>query len=195
MFGFIAAVLGVVQAVPQVHKIRRLGHGRGVSMTMWILMTGSSAAWLGHGIRLGSPSLIASTVASAVINLMVVMALAESSRTVVVRFVVLSTLMVVFTATFPLWMTSTVLFAFTLSRLPQIAQSWKSKRLGTPGSAVSMGMLALSVACLAAWAVYSILWGSFVLIGTTMIAMMTVLVVAYLELTNDANRTKSHVSA
>lgn len=185
-FGFIAAVLGVIQAWPQARKIRQLGHGHGVSVTMWVLMTGSSAAWLGHGIRLGSPSLIASTVASAVMNVLVVLALTTSPKTVLVRFVVLSAVVVIAMATLPLWATTPVLFAFTLSRVPQIARSWKLKRQGIPGSAVSMGMLGLSVASLLAWEVYSILWKSWVLVGTTTLALTSVLLVAYLELSHGA---------
>jgi uncharacterized protein with PQ loop repeat len=192
VFGFIAAVLGVLQAWPQARKIRQLGHGHGVSLTMWVLMTGSSAAWLGQGIRLGSPSLITSTVASAGMNLLVVLALTQSPRVVVTRFVVLSTVVVVAIATLPLWFTTPVLFAFTLSRLPQIARSWKSKKHGIPGSAVSMGMLSLSIACLLVWEVYSILWKSWVLIGTTTVALSTSLLVAYLYLSNAKNHKKVH---
>lgn len=189
VFGFIAAVLGVLQAWPQVRKIRVLGHGHGVSLAMWVLMTGSSAAWLGHGIRIGSPSLIASTVASAVMNLAVVLALTSSPRTVVLRFAVLSSATVAAMASLPLAVTTPVLFAFTLSRVPQIARSWRSKRDGVPGSAVSMGMLSMSIACLVAWGVYSVLWQSWVLVGTTALALITAVLVAYLELSNTANRT------
>ena len=192
-FGFVAAVLGVIQAWPQARKIRQLGHGHGVSVAMWVLMTGSSAAWLGHGIRLGSPSLIASTVASAFMNVLVVLALTTSPKIVLIRFVVLSTAVVVAMATLPLWATTPVLFAFTLSRLPQIARSWKLKKQGIPGSAVSMGMLGLSIASLIAWEVYSILWKSWVLVGTTTLALTSVLLVAYLELSHGAN--KGHTTA
>jgi uncharacterized protein with PQ loop repeat len=192
-FGFVAAVLGVLQAWPQARKIRTLGHGHGVSITMWILMTGSSAAWLGHGIRIGSPSLIASTVASALMNLTVVLALTSSPRVIVFRFTVLSSVTVLLIATLPLWITTPILFAFTLSRVPQIHRSWTSKRNNVPGSAVSMGMIALNVACLLAWEVYSILWKSPVLIGTTTIALALTLFVAYLEITNSANKQKLQI--
>lgn len=188
VFGFIAAVLGVLQAWPQVRKIRVLGHGHGVSVAMWVLMTGSSAAWLGHGLRISSPSLIASTVASALMNLAVVLALTDSPRKVMARFVVLSMAIVAGMAWLPLFVTTPVLFAFTLSRIPQIARSWKSKRDGVPGSAVSMGMLSISIACLLAWEVYSVLWRSWVLVGTTTVALCTALIVAYLELSNTANK-------
>lgn len=191
VFGFVAAVLGVLQAWPQARKIRQLGHAHGVSVTMWVLMTGSSAAWLGHGLRIGSPSLVASTVASAGMNLLVVLALTHSPRTVIARFVVLSTAVVIAMATLPLWITTPVLFAFTLSRLPQIARSWKSKKQGIPSSAVSMGMLSLSIACLLAWEVYSILWKSWVLVGTTTVALSTSLLVAYLEISHARNQKKT----
>lgn len=192
-FGFVAAVLGVLQAWPQARKIRTLGHGHGVSITMWILMTGSSAAWLGHGIRIGSPSLIASTIASALMNLTVVLALTSSPPKVVMRFLVLSSVTVILMATLPLWITTPILFGFTFSRVPQIHRSWKSKRNKVPGSAVSMGMIMLNIACLLAWEVYSILWKSPVLIGTTTIALVLSLLVAFLELSHSANNQKSSI--
>jgi uncharacterized protein with PQ loop repeat len=195
VFGFVAAVLGVLQAWPQARKIRSLGHGHGVSIAMWILMTGSSAAWLGHGIRIGSPSLIASTVASALMNLTVVLALTSSPRVVIVRFVALSSITILFIATLPLWITTPILFSFTLSRLPQIHRSWVSKKNNVQGTAVSMGMIVVNIACLVAWEVYSILWKSPVLIGTTTIALILAVLVAYLEISNSANSKKSAISA
>jgi uncharacterized protein with PQ loop repeat len=188
VFGFVAAVLGVLQAWPQARKIRTLGHGHGVSITMWILMTGSSAAWLGYGIRIGSPSLIASTVASIFMNSMVLLALTSSPRVIIFRIAALSSATALLIATLPLWMTTPILFAFALSRVPQIHRSWVSKRNKVPGSAVSMGMISLSIACLVAWEVYSILWKSPVLIGTTTVALISAVLVAYLELSHSANK-------
>ncbi len=188
VFGFVAAVLGVLQAWPQARKIRTLGHGHGVSITMWILMTGSSAAWLGYGIRIGSPSLIASTVASIFMNSMVLLALTSSPRVIIFRIAALSSATALLIATLPLWITTPILFAFALSRVPQIHRSWVSKRNKVPGSAVSMGMISLSIACLVAWEVYSILWKSPVLIGTTTVALISAVLVAYLELSHSANK-------
>jgi uncharacterized protein with PQ loop repeat len=188
VFGFVAAVLGVLQAWPQARKIRTLGHGHGVSITMWILMTWSSAAWLGYGIRIGSPSLIASTVASIFMNSMVLLALTSSPRVIIFRIAALSSATALLIATLPLWMTTPILFAFALSRVPQIHRSWVSKRNKVPGSAVSMGMISLSIACLVAWEVYSILWKSPVLIGTTTVALISAVLVAYLELSHSDNK-------
>jgi uncharacterized protein with PQ loop repeat len=121
-------------------------------------------------------------------NLTVVLALTSSPRVVIFRFTVLSSVTVLLIATLPLWITTPILFAFTLSRVPQIHRSWKSKRNKVPGSAVSMGMITLSIACLVAWEVYSILWKSPVLIGTTTVALIGAVLVAYLELSNPANK-------
>ena len=79
-FGYLAAALGVLQAWPQTRKVRALGHGRGVSITMWVMMSTSNAAWLGYGVRIGSPSLVTSTIASACLNLSVVLALVDNRR-------------------------------------------------------------------------------------------------------------------
>jgi hypothetical protein len=51
-----------------------------------------------------------------------------------------------------------------------------------------MGMISLSIACLVAWEVYSILWKSPVLIGTTTVALISAVLVAYLELSHSANK-------
>jgi uncharacterized protein with PQ loop repeat len=187
-FGYVAAMLGVLQAWPQTRKVRSLGHGRGVSITMWVMMSTSNAAWLGYGFRIGSPSLITSTVASACLNLSVVLALVENRRLVLLRWVPVALVMAVGSALLPGWLVTPVLFVFTLSRVPQIMRSWKSRRDGVSGSAVSMGSVATSMACLVSWEFYSFLLASPTLIGTTSVALMTNIIVAYLELTNTASR-------
>lgn len=188
-FGYVAAVLGVLQAWPQTRKVRSLGHGRGVSIAMWVMMSTSSAAWLGYGFRIGSPSLIASTVASGCLNISVVMSLTDNRRTVLIRWVPTALAMGFGSALLPGLVVTPVLFGFTLSRVPQIIRSWKSRRDGIGGSAVSMGSVAMSMACLVSWEFYSFLLKSPTLIGTTTIALITNILVAWLELTNRARVT------
>lgn len=185
-FGYVAAVLGVLQAWPQTRKVRSLGHGRGVSIAMWMMMSTSNAAWLGYGVRIGSPSLVTSTIASACLNLSVVLAIVERRRTVLVRWVPVALVMGFGSALLPGWVVTPALFVFTLSRVPQIMRSWTSRRDGVAGSAVSMGSVATSMACLVCWESYSFLLRSPTLVGTTSLALVSNIVVAYLELTNPA---------
>lgn len=187
VFGFVAAVLGVLQAWPQTARVRRLGHGRGVSLAMWLMMTGSSSVWLGYGLRIGSPSLIVSTLATGAMNMTVVLALRAGSRGTLPGLVLGFATGTAAIALMPPWFAAPVLYAFTLSRMPQVVRSWKSRRDGIVGSAVSMGSLAMSMACLLCWEVYSVLHASPTLIGTTTVALLTNAAVAWLELGNRAS--------
>ena len=193
VFGFIAAALGVMQGLPQARRVKSLGHSRGVSLAMWMLMTSSSAAWLGYGIRTGSPSLIVSTVATGLINARVVLAITDDARRVVPRILAAFLVVVAVAVVGPLWVVNPALFAFTLSRVPQIIRSWRSRRTGLESSAVSVGSIALSMGCLLSWEVYSVLLRSPTLIGTTTMALMTNIVVAWLELSG-RNRAREHAA-
>jgi len=184
VFGFVAAVLGVLQAWPQTVRVRRLGHGRGVSLAMWLMMTGSSSVWLGYGLRIGSPSLIVSTLATGVMNMTVVLALRLGSRCTLPGMLLGFAAGTAGIALMPPWFAAPVLYAFTLSRMPQVVRSWKSRRDGVTGSAVSLGSVGMSMACLLCWEVYSVLHGSPTLIGTTTVALCTNIAVAWLELGN-----------
>jgi uncharacterized protein with PQ loop repeat len=191
-FGFVAAALGVLQALPQTLRVRRLGHGRGVSLAMWLMMTGSSSVWLGYGLRIGSPSLIVSTVATGAMNMTVVLALTAGRRGFLPGMLALFAAGSAVTALAPGWIVTPVLYAMTLSRMPQVVRSWKSRRDGVTGSAVSLGSVATSMACLLCWEAYSILLASPTLIGTTTVALCTNIAVAWLEL---GNRSSSRTSA
>lgn len=187
VFGFVAAVLGVLQAWPQTVRVRRLGHGRGVSLAMWLMMTGSSSVWLGYGLRIGSPSLIVSTLATGAMNMTVVLALRAGSRGTLPGLVLGSAAGTAAIALMPPWFAAPVLYAFTLSRMPQVVRSWKSRRDGVTGSAISLGSVGMSMACLLCWEIYSVLHGSPTLIGTTTVALCTNIAVAWLELGNRAS--------
>jgi uncharacterized protein with PQ loop repeat len=189
IFGFIAAILGVMQGIPQARRVRSLGHSQGVSLAMWMLMTSSSAAWLGYGIRTGSPSLVVSTLATGVINARVVLAITADARRVAPRIALVFAAVVVTASIGPLWVVNPALFAFTLSRVPQILRSWRSRREGTGSSAVSIGSIAVSMGCLVSWEFYSVLLRSPTLIGTTTLALTTNIIVAWLELSGRPART------
>lgn len=191
LFGFIAAILGVIQAWPQARRVRALGHSQGVSLAMWMMMAASSACWLGYGLRESSPSLIASTVASGFMNMNVVVAISGRPRVIIPRMVPILAAGLFGVWFLPSWLTSPVLFAFTLSRAPQIVRSWRSRKAGISETAVSLGWLAMGFACLVSWEVYSVLLRDAVLIGTTTTAMVTNSVVAWLEITNPARRSRT----
>lgn len=186
IFGFAAAVQGVLQGWPQARKVRALGHSTGVSLAMWMMMTASSAAWLGYGLRTASPSLIASTVATGIINANVVLAISNDRAGLAARMAGLFAGVTAAAALLPLWAVNPLLFFFTLSRVPQVLRSWKSRRAGAAGTAVSFASNALSLGCLTCWMAYSVLLASPTLIGTTAIALTLNVVVIWLEAANSS---------
>ena len=184
VFGFVAAILGVVQALPQARRVRSLGHSQGVSIVMWSMMVGSSAAWLGYGFRISSPSLIASTVASAVMNMNVVVAVLGRPRTIIPRFAAMFIVVMCAVIWLPDFVVTPLLLASNLSRVPQVIRSWESRRAGVPGSAVSVGWMVTGLLCLVSWEVYSVLLWSFTLVASTTLALVLAVAVAWLELSN-----------
>lgn len=195
IFGFAAAIQGVLQGWPQARKVRSLGHSTGVSLAMWVMMTASSAAWLGYGIRTVSPSLIASTVATGLINANVVLAISNDRAGLVARMGALFVAVTVGVTVMPEWIVTVVLFGLTLSRVPQVAKSWKTRRMGGGTTAVSFVSNALSLGCLLCWMVYSVLLASPTLIGTTSIVLVLNLVVVGLEVSNRRANPKVSASA
>lgn len=184
IFGFAAAVQGVLQGWPQARKVRSLGHASGVSLAMWIMMTVSSGAWLGYGLRTASPSLIVSTVATGAINANVVLAISNNRAGLAARVVGIFVAVTAAAALLPVWIVNPLLFFFTLSRAPQVARSWRTRRAGGGSTAVSIGSNALSLGCLLCWMAYSVLLASPTLIATTAISLILNVVVIWLERSN-----------
>lgn len=188
VFGFVAAALGIIQAWPQARRVRQLGHSQGVSVAMWSMMVGSSAAWLGYGIRISSPSLIASCTASGVMNMNVVLAVFGRPRVIVPRFAAVFAVVMAAVMWLPSVVVTPLLLTSNLSRVPQVVRSWKSRRDGVRDSAVSVGWMVTGLVCLLSWEVYSVLFRSVTLVASTTLALVLALAVSWLELTNRGER-------
>ena len=73
--GFIGGTIGIAQGIPQVLRIRRLGHADGVSLSPWILLCVQFAAWFGFGIKVGSPAIYVTNFLTLITSLLVVIAI------------------------------------------------------------------------------------------------------------------------
>jgi uncharacterized protein with PQ loop repeat len=182
-FGFMGGALGIAQGIPQVVRLRRLGHGLGVSWASRLMMVSSSAAWMAYGIREGSPAMIVTNLISLLIEAYVVVLLAGLAPSAIANMAVIIGASLAVPLLLPLVVVSVVMFGFTLSRAPQIVRSYRTRRDGLQQSAVSMGSLVTSVVSLLCWTVFSVLSQRPLLVGTTTLAMSTTLAVAYLERT------------
>ena len=47
--GFIAGGIGIFFGLPQALRVRKLGHGRGVSLISWTLQFAVAASWATYG--------------------------------------------------------------------------------------------------------------------------------------------------
>jgi len=184
LFGFVGGSLSMMQALPQARRVRALGHGRGVSLGAWVFTFAANVTWLGYGLRMGSPSLVMTNVVSAVLSAAVIAAIVDSRFRPVLALPVLGVGFAIAVQVIPEAFTSVVMIALTMSRAPQVRQSWRHYRAGAH-SAVSMGTVMLSIAGLLCWAGFSILAQRPLLIFTTALALSLALAIAVLELSGE----------
>lgn len=181
LFGFLGGALGVSQALPQAIRIRRLGHGYGVSLVMWLATLLVNASWLGYGLMLHSPSIIISNAVAFITSSLVVAALLNRGwlawpvMFAAGGFWLFLELQVSFNVI------TGFLVALTLYRLPQLIKSVRNLRAGKP-TAVSLPGLLVGLGAICSWMVYSVLSGKSQLILTTGTAMAMTLTIVTLEL-------------
>lgn len=184
MFGFVGGALSMMQALPQARRVRALGHGRGVSTSAWVFTFAANVTWLGYGVRIASPSLVMTNVVSAVLSAAVITAIVDARFRPVLALPVLGIGFAFAVQVIPEAFTSVVMVALTMSRAPQVAQSWRHYKAGAH-SAVSMGTVMLSIAGLLCWAGFSILAQRPLLILTTALALTLAVTIAVLELSGE----------
>lgn len=182
LLGFLGGMTGMLVALPQVRRIRNLGHGRGVSLPTWVLTLTVTAAWLGWGLRVGSPSAIASNLIATVLNGAVLAALRQRGRRGLLELVGLAIAVTGAALLLPMPVLSVLLIGLTVSRLPQVRHSW-THRHSAHESAVSMGSLALSVFSLLCWEAYAVLEERHLVNVTSTISLSLILAIAWIEST------------
>lgn len=186
LVGFAAGGIGILNGIPQARRVRTLGHGTGVSLSSWMLIAATNSAWFGYGVRVGAPSIIVSNILSLAVTVVVVFALCGISVNTAGQLAAIFAVATLGATQLPEAIVSVVMVVFTLSRAPQVVHSWRSKRDGIAGTAVSMSSLAISVVSLLLWEAYAVLEHRPFLVLTTTVAMTTTLAVAWLEQTNTA---------
>ena len=181
LLGFIAGTLGVFFGVPQALRVRRLGHGRGVSLFSWLLQFGVATSWAAYGFDVDSRSLFITNICAGLINASVIMAIInnrlKSIAILSIYVVVLSTLVLVL----PSVLVSALLLALVFSQSPQIVKSFKNIR-SEHTSAVSIPALSVGALSNFLWLIYAFLIDDTLLKASTTIAFITYSAVIALEL-------------
>ena len=185
--GFIAGGLGMFFGLPQALRVRRLGHGRGVSLISWLLLFGTSTCWGAYGFDIKSPSVLLTNIGAALVNASVIMAIMKNNlKSIALLSVYVSTLSALI-LNLPSAVVSTILILVIFAQAPQIVKSYKNLHAGAD-TAVSISGLSVSSLSIALWFVYALLADVSLILLSASIAISLNLSVIILELIGKRRR-------
>ena len=181
LLGFIGGGIGMFYGVPQALRIRRLGHGTGVSLPTWLLTFGVSTSWAAWGFGANSPSALIMNICGALVNGSVVLAIMPSMRKAILPLVGITAALWFLVLTLPDAIVSVLLTALVFFLAPQVVTSFRTLRDGTI-SVVSMKALTVSMMSNVFWIAYGLVTEIYLILLTSGIAMTMILIVMTLEL-------------
>lgn len=181
LLGFIGGGIGMFYGVPQALRIRRLGHGTGVSLTTWLLTFGVSTSWAAWGFGIQSPSAFIMNIGGALVNGSVVFVIMPSVRKAIISLLSITVVLWFLVLTLPDAIVSTLLTVLVFFLAPQIVTSFRTLRDGTI-SVVSMKALTIFMMSNIFWIAYGFATKTYLILLTSGIAMTMILIVMTLEL-------------
>jgi uncharacterized protein with PQ loop repeat len=190
----VGLALGLAMAVPQAATIWRRRSHVGVSGPMWLLLIALYSAWAGFGIRTSNGLVIAANVIAILPCLVVLLGLArvDDGTRHLVRDAAAVVLLVVCGGLLgfhlPLAAVTVLLCVGSLVRVPQVSESWTSRRRAVR-SDVSLSMWWMSVASAFAWLIHGWLGGDSVIVASSVVSLLVSAPVVALEL--DARRARA----
>ena len=178
--GLAGGTLGTVVAVPQVMRIRRVGHSDGVSLLPYLLLCITYSAWFTYGVMLGSPSLIISNVLTYITGALVILAIRGNNWSSFGIMAGISAATVAFVHYSPEVVVQGLLVVMTFARLPQLIVSWRNRNRES-ATAVSLTSLFMSLTGATLWMAYSFLTERPFFIVTTSLAISLALTTFLVE--------------
>jgi uncharacterized protein with PQ loop repeat len=185
--GFIAGGLGMFFGLPQALRVRRLGHGRGVSLISWLLLFGTSTCWGAYGLDIKSPSVLLTNIGAALVNASVIMAIMKNNLKSIALLSVYASALSALILNLPGAVVSTILILVVFAQTPQIVKSYKNLHAGAD-TAVSISGLSVSSLSIALWFVYALLADVSLILLSASIAVSLNLSVIILELIGKRRR-------
>ena len=189
LLGFIGGGIGMFYGLPQALRIRRLGHGTGVSLSAWLLAFSVSTSWAAWGFGAHSLSALVTNIGGALMNASVVTAIMPSTRKAILLLLGIGATVWILILTLPSAIVSALLISLVFYLAPQVIKSFQSLRYGT-SSAVSMKALSVSVVSNIFWIAYAFTTGIYLIVLTSGIALTMILTVITLELLAKRNFAK-----
>lgn len=187
IFGFIGGALGIFFGLPQALRIRRLGHGRGLSLISWLLQLGVATSWATYGFDKNSPSLLATNMAAALINASVVWVILQNRLRSILTITTLVVGVAGLVLTLPESIASVLLISLVFAQSPQVFKSFKNVKIGKE-SAVSV--VAMSVSALSGifWIIYAVSIADALLVLCNAIVLLNNILIIVLEIIGKRSR-------
>jgi uncharacterized protein with PQ loop repeat len=180
LVGFIAGGLGMFFGLPQALRVRKLGHGRGVSLISWMLQFGVATAWAAYGLDVDSPSVLLTNVGAGLINASVIMAIMRNNLKSIATLVIYASVLTALVLLLPSFLVSALLISLVFAQSPQIMKSYKNISIGKD-SAVSITALSVSSFSIFLWFVYAIMVSDALIIVSTVISFSSMISIIILE--------------
>ena len=178
--GLIGGTIGIAQSVPQIVRIRKLGHSNGLVLSPWILMYVQFSAWVGFGLKIGSPSIYATNLLTFVGAAMVVLTVKGYTLKHILQILAAASAACLFVIYGPGVIVDWTLIVLTGSRLPQLIKTWIN-RANAAVTAVSVSALVIALVSMSFWMIYGFLTQNGLVITTTTVAMSITLATALIE--------------
>ena len=185
--GFIAGGIGMFFGLPQALRVRRLGHGRGVSLISWLLLFGTATSWGAYGLDIKSPSVLLTNIGAALVNASVIMAIMKNNLKSIVLLSVYASALSALILNLPSAIVSTILILVIFAQTPQIVKSYKNLHAGAD-TAVSISGLSVSSLSIALWFVYALRADVSLILLSASIAVSLNLSIIVLELIGKRRR-------
>ena len=179
--GFIAGGIGMFFGLPQALRVRRLGHGSGVSLMSWLFQFGSVTCWASYGLDINSPSVLLTNIGAGLVNASVIMAIMKNNLKSIALLSVYAFAVSAFILNLPSAVVSVLLIAVVFSQSPQVYKSYRNLHAGAL-SAVSISALSVSSASILLWFLYAVLADVALIFLSSSIAVLINISIIILEL-------------
>lgn len=189
LLGFIAGGLGMFFGLPQALRVRKLGHGRGVSLISWMLQFGVATSWAAYGFDIDSPSVLLTNVGAGLVNASVIFAIIRNNVKTLVILLGYAAGLSALILNLPSAIVSALLIALVFAQSPQIVKSFKNLAIGAE-SAVSVSALSVSSVSILLWFIYAVLADVPLILLSTTIAVSINISIIVLELIGKRRRGK-----
>lgn len=185
--GFIAGGIGIFFGLPQALRVRKLGHGRGVSLISWTLQFAVAASWATYGFDTKSPSIMLTNLVALLVNASVIMAILRNNLKSISLLIIYAAMWATLILSLPSAAVSTLLVALNFAQSPQVVKSFHNIRVGKD-SAVSVTGLSVSCFSILIWILYGFMADDSLIKVSALVALSINSLIITLELIGKRKR-------